>query len=136
MPYRVLHIAKSVAAQMFAPIPAGHDDYVITQILSFEHPQNDDAGSAFAVVILGAARISQQRPRVVCCFGKFLAAAEFLNEGSGRRYIDARPPGHCVFRPTVIDDVFQHAHFRLVALPLRRFKCAVFACAWFAWAKC
>lgn len=53
-------MAKTITAQMFAPVPPRHDYQVVQQPLAFQHPDNDHARTGFAVIALLRATIRQQ----------------------------------------------------------------------------
>ena len=46
----LLHMAEAIAAEVFAAVPAGHDDQLIAPLSPFQHTQNDHPSAAFSIV--------------------------------------------------------------------------------------
>lgn len=74
-------MAETIAAQVFATVPACDDDDVVSDAFAFQHAQDDYSGAGFAVVVLDLAVIGDQTPRIVGGLGEFLLAAKLLDEG-------------------------------------------------------
>ena len=70
MPHRADHVAKAVAAQVLAAIPAGHDHQMPGQPLAFQHPQDDRARARLTVVVLHALARDPRGPAVVGGLGE------------------------------------------------------------------
>ena len=49
-PRCLLQMAEAIAAEMFAAVPAGHDDQLIAPLSPFQHTQNDHPSAAFSIV--------------------------------------------------------------------------------------
>ena len=49
-PRCLLHMAEAIAAEVFAAVPAGHDDQLIAPLSPFQHTQNDHPSAAFSIV--------------------------------------------------------------------------------------
>lgn len=60
--YGIRDMAETIAAQMLAAIPAGHDDDMIVQPGALQHLQNQRPRAAFAVIVLDrlSSRIAAQ----------------------------------------------------------------------------
>lgn len=49
---RILNSSKSIATQLGSTKPPGNNNYVIEQLLSFQHPNNYHASARLSVVVL------------------------------------------------------------------------------------
>src|SRR6056297_477424 len=111
MAHAVLNMAKAVAAQMLAAVPARDDDHVIGQTFAFEHLQDDLPGPAFAVIVLERGAIGKHdTPGVVRGLGVFLAAFEGLQKGVHRVAATCRPAADRISGSAVGDDAFKLFH--------------------------
>lgn len=110
MAYGVLNMAKTVAAQMFAAVPAGDHNDMIMQFFPLQHSDDDHAGPGFAVVTLGRSIPLKEGPAIMSSLGEFFTAAELLDKGLCLRSRAARPARNRIFRPPVRYNPIKYTH--------------------------
>lgn len=100
-------MAKTVAAQMLATIPARHDNNVILEAIALKHPEDDLARTGFAIIILDLPFSADQAPCVVGGLGKFLGFLQFGNKGFRLFGRAANAAGDRIFGAAVADYIVE-----------------------------
>ena len=110
MTHAVLNMTETVAAKMFAAVPARHNDDVVGKALAFQHAQDHHACARLSVVVFYRRIVKDCRPGVVGRACEFLVSAEVLKGGLDVVACCDRNARDRVFRAAIIQDVLKDFH--------------------------
>ena len=111
-----LHMAKAVAAKMFAAVPAGDNNQLAHPLGPLQHAQDHHPSATFPIIRLQRHTIEQNTPAVMSRFGIFLVPLQIAE-----RHINLCPIFNCaagnrIFRAAITED---YPNF-LITMPLAK----------------
>lgn len=116
-------MGKAVTAQMHAAIPAGDDNDLIGQPLTFQHLQDHGPGPRLTVIGLeGTTPRQDHSPAVMRGLGKAATAAKGGKEGLNLGPRPDRPDCGGVTGPPVAEDIIKDDHPGILARHQSRAK--------------
>lgn len=101
-------MAKPVAPQVLAAIPARHHQPVAQEPFPLQHPQDDHASAALAVITLQRSAIRQENsPGIMRRLGVFLVLFQRLEKRVHLGAALGRRTGYRTARAAIPDDIFK-----------------------------
>ena len=105
-----LHMAKAVAAKMFAAVPAGDNNQLAHSLAPVQHTQDHHPSAAFPIIRLQRHSIEQDTPAVMSRFGIFLVPLQIAERRINLCPICNCAAGNRIFRAAVTEDYPQFPH--------------------------